>query len=168
MGQAVTQSTRSTTGRALAALMERISNQGGLTRTQRPLRHERWVLARDIRHSMDIGAAGIGGRLLGLVSFYMVLVLPCEIANPLTEGPLLLKNLREAVDMTRRSEDICEDFEKHRPPAMVREWKMIKQKWEKDVSQPDPYQVVEKGKAVVPSPPLNPLVTNSVFSQPLV
>ena len=71
------------------------------------------------------------------------------IADALMEGPLLLKNLRKALEMARRCEDICADFEKHRPPAMICEWRAMKQKWEMDVSQPDPYQVVEKGKATV-------------------
>ncbi|KAF9791850.1 hypothetical protein BJ322DRAFT_998331 [Thelephora terrestris] len=59
-------------------------------------------------------------------------------------GPLLLKNLREAVDMTKKCEDACQDFEKHRSPAVIHEWKMIKRRWEKDFSQPDPYQVTER------------------------
>ena len=66
----------------------------------------------------------------------------------LLKGPLLLRNLREALDMTKRCEDICEDFEKHQPPAMVHEWKMMKYRWEKDPSQPDPYQVIEKGELI--------------------
>ncbi|KAF9642006.1 hypothetical protein BDM02DRAFT_3065727, partial [Thelephora ganbajun] len=59
-------------------------------------------------------------------------------------GPLLLKNLHEAVHMVKRCEDTCKDFEKHRPPSMVHEWKMMKRRWEMDPSQPDLYLVVEK------------------------
>lgn len=62
------------------------------------------------------------------------------------EGPLLLKNLREAVDMAKRTEDTCEEFEKHRPDGMVHEWEIMKRRWEVDSSQPDPYQVIEKGE----------------------
>ena len=58
----------------------------------------------------------------------------------------MLKNLREAVDMAKRSEDICEEFEKHRPDRTVHEWKMMKHRWEVDPSQPDPYQLIEKGE----------------------
>ncbi|KAF9778389.1 hypothetical protein BJ322DRAFT_1014720, partial [Thelephora terrestris] len=78
------------------------------------------------RHSALDGhwAAGIGGRLL---------------------GPLLLKNLREAVVMARKCEEACQDFEKHRPSSVIHEWKMMKLRWDKDFSQPDPYQVVERG-----------------------
>ena len=71
------------------------------------------------------------------------------IADVLVEGPLLLKNLREAVDMAKRCEDACEDFEKHRSPGMIHEWKMMKSRWEMDPTQPDPYQVVEKGKTAI-------------------
>ncbi|KAF9643122.1 hypothetical protein BDM02DRAFT_3104848, partial [Thelephora ganbajun] len=63
-------------------------------------------------------------------------------------GPLLLKNLREAVHMVKRCEDTCKDFEKHRPPSMVHEWKMMKRRWEMDPSQPDPYLVVEKASSL--------------------
>jgi len=65
------------------------------------------------------------------------------------KGPLLLKNLKEALDMAKQCEDICEDFEKHQPPETIHEWKMMKRRWEIDSSQPDPYQVIEKGKLVV-------------------
>ena len=61
----------------------------------------------------------------------------------------MLKNLQEALNMATRCEGICKDFEKHRSPAMLHEWKMVKRRWEMDMSQPDPYQVVERGKAVV-------------------
>lgn len=66
----------------------------------------------------------------------------------LMAGPLLLKNLCEAVDVAKRCGDSCEDFEKHRPPSVIHEWRMMKLRWEKDFSQPDPYQVLEKGKLV--------------------
>ena len=148
MGRAATQNTHSTTGQVLDALTERISSPGGLTPTRQLFRREKWVPARDIRHSMVIGAAGIGGRSLGLVSFYTVSD-SITFADTLMEGPLLLKNLQEALKMAGRCEDICKDFEKHRPPAMIHEWKMMKRRWEMDVSQPDPYQVIEKGKTIV-------------------
>ena len=57
-----------------------------------------------------------------------------------------MKNLREAVDMAKRCEDVCADFEKHRPAGTIHEWKMMKRRWEMDQSQPDPFRVVEKGK----------------------
>ena len=69
------------------------------------------------------------------------------------KGPLLLKNLREAVNMAKRCESICEDFERHRPPGMVYEWKMMKRRWEMDPSQQDPYEIVEKGKATIYTTP---------------
>ncbi|KAF9777678.1 hypothetical protein BJ322DRAFT_1025606 [Thelephora terrestris] len=59
-------------------------------------------------------------------------------------GPLLLKNLCEAVDMARKCGEACREFEAHRPPSMIREWKVMKLKWEVDPSQPDPYRVVER------------------------
>ena len=55
--------------------------------------------------------------------------------------------------MAKRCEDICQDFEKHRPTRMVHEWKVMKHRWEVDPSQPDPYAVVEKGKAVIYAAP---------------
>ncbi|KAF9777722.1 hypothetical protein BJ322DRAFT_1015452 [Thelephora terrestris] len=58
-------------------------------------------------------------------------------------GPLLLRNLREAINMAKKSEDACRDFEEHRPHGTVHEWKMIKRRWEVDPLQPDPYKVVE-------------------------
>ena len=61
-------------------------------------------------------------------------------------GPLLLKNVREAIGMARKCEEACRDFEEHRPPAVIHEWKTMKLRWEEDPSQPDPYQLVEKGK----------------------
>ena len=61
MGRAATQNTHSTTGQVLDALTERISSPGGLTPTRQLFRREKWVPARDIRHSLVIGAAGIGG-----------------------------------------------------------------------------------------------------------
>lgn len=67
----------------------------------------------------------------------------------LVEGPLLLKNLREAVDMAKQCEDICKDFEGHQLPRTIREWEVMKRRWEVDPSQPDPYQVTEKGETVV-------------------
>ena len=70
------------------------------------------------------------------------------VTDTLTKGPLLLRNLREAVEMTKRCEDTCNDFEKHQPPGMVHEWKMMKHRWEIDPSQPDPFQVIEKGEPV--------------------
>jgi hypothetical protein len=82
-----------------------------------------------------------------LVSPTWCLDLSFAISHVLVEGPLLLKNLREAHEMTKRCEDICQEFEKHRPPGTIHEWKMIKRRWELDSSQPDPYVVVEKGKA---------------------
>ena len=60
-----------------------------------------------------------------------------------------MKNLREALKMAKLCEDICEDFEKHQSEAMVHEWKMMKRRWEMDPSQPDPYQVTEKGEMAV-------------------
>ena len=71
------------------------------------------------------------------------------ITNVLMKGPLLLKNLREAVHMAKRCEDICKDFEKHQPPGTVHEWEMVKRKWETDPSHPDPYRVVEKGESLI-------------------
>ena len=65
------------------------------------------------------------------------------------QGPLLLKNLREALDMAKRCEEVCEDFEKHRPPEVIHDWKMLKRRWELDPSQPDPFVLVEKGTTVV-------------------
>ena len=55
--------------------------------------------------------------------------------------------------MAKRCEDICQDFEKHRPPGMVYEWKMMKRKWEIDPSQSDPYVVHEKGKTTIYTAP---------------
>ena len=60
-----------------------------------------------------------------------------------------MKNLREAVDMAKKCEDACADIEKHIPPGVIHEWKAMKLKWEKDVSKPDPYQVVEKGTLTI-------------------
>ena len=71
------------------------------------------------------------------------------ITDVLMKGPLLLKNLREAVDMAKRCEDICKDFEKHRPPGTIHEWEMMKRRWEMDPSHPDPYRVIEKGEPAV-------------------
>lgn len=68
--------------------------------------------------------------------------------NALTVGPLLLKNLREAVNMVKKCEAACEDFEKHSGPKIIHEWRMMKLRWEADPSQPDPYRVVEKGKSM--------------------
>ena len=65
--------------------------------------------------------------------------------------------------MAVRCEDICEDFEKHRSPDMVREWKMAKRRWEIDLTQPDLYVLVERCEAVVHVTPIN---TDSEFSQP--
>ena len=70
----------------------------------------------------------------------------CTIPNVPMAGPLLLKNLREAVNMAAKCEDTCKDFEEHRPPDTIDGWKLMKGSWEKDPSMPDPYQVVEKGE----------------------
>ena len=149
MDRAATQDIRSTTGQALVVPTEKTSNLDGLTLIPQLVRHVRWVLAQGIQHLMDIGVDGIGGRSLGSVSFTWYLALFHAISDALMQGPLLLKNLREAVNMAKQCEDTCKDFEKHRPPAMVHEWKMMKRRWEMDPSQPDPYQVVEKGKTTV-------------------
>ena len=154
MAQLATQSTRLTTGRASDVLMGRISSRDGPTPIQRLFQHERWEPAHDIRHSMDIGVVGIGGRLLDLVKLARISGLPHTIADLLIEGPLLLKNLQEALAMTKRCEDVCEDFEKHWPAEMIREWKEMKRRWEVDPTQPDPYVVVEKGKMVIHVTPL--------------
>ena len=129
--------------------MERISSLVGPTPTQQLFRHVRWVLARGIWRLTDIGVDGIGRRLSGSVSFTCYLVLSHAISDVSMQGPLLLKNLREAMNMAKQCEDTCKDFEKHRPPAMVHEWKMMKCRWEMDPSQPDPYQIVKKGKTTV-------------------
>jgi hypothetical protein len=50
--------------------------------------------------------------------------------------------------MAKKCEDACQDFEEHRSPRVIHEWKMIKLRWEKDFSQPDPYQVAERGKLI--------------------
>ena len=149
MDRAATQDIRSTTGQALVVPTEKTSNLDGLTLIPQLVRHVRWVLAQGIRHLTDIGVDGIGGRSLGSVSFTWYLALFHAISDALMQGPLLLKNLREAMNMAKQCEDTCKDFEKHRPPAMVHEWKMMKHRWEMDPSQPDPYQVVEKGKTTV-------------------
>ena len=60
-----------------------------------------------------------------------------------------MKNLREALDMAKRCEDICADFEKHQPPGTIDEWKRMKSRWEMDPSQPDPYQTPERGEPIV-------------------
>jgi hypothetical protein len=75
-------------------------------------------------------------------------------------GPLLLKNLCEAVDMAKKCDDACRDFEEHRPSGMIYEWKMLKRRWEIDPSQPDPYEVVEKGR-FTGLPPLYSVVADS-------
>ena len=74
---------------------------------------------------------------------------PSTTANTLILGPLLLKNLREAVDMAKKCEEACADIEKHAPSGMIHEWKAMKLRWEKDFSKPDPYQVVEKGTSII-------------------
>lgn len=71
------------------------------------------------------------------------------IADTLMKGPLLLKNLHEALEMAKQCEDICKDFEKHKTRGMIHEWEMMKRKWEADPLQPDPYQVTEKGETTV-------------------
>lgn len=68
------------------------------------------------------------------------------IADIPMKGPLMSRNLQEAFDMTKKCEEICQDFEKHQQPAMVHEWKAMKRRWELDPSQPDPYRVTEKGE----------------------
>jgi len=55
--------------------------------------------------------------------------------------------------MAKRCEDICQDFEKHRPAKTIHEWKMMKRKWEINSSQPDPYVLPERGKTVVCTTP---------------
>ena len=55
--------------------------------------------------------------------------------------------------MAKWCEDICQDFEKHRPAKMVHEWKAMKRRWELDASQPDPYVLPEKGKTVIHATP---------------
>ena len=92
-------------------------------------------------------------KIIGFGKFYMVSGVAHAISDMLMQGPLLLKNLHEAVKMAKQCEDTCEDFEKHRPPAMVHEWKMMERRWEMDLSQPDPYQVVEKGKTIAYTTP---------------
>jgi len=71
------------------------------------------------------------------------------LTNTPTIGPLLLKNLNEAVDLVKQCESACADFEQHRAPDVIHEWKMMKLRWEKDSSQPDPFKLVEKGMSVV-------------------
>ena len=56
--------------------------------------------------------------------------------------------------MTKRCEDVCEDFEKHWPLEMIYEWKEMKRRWEIDPTQPDPYVVVEKGKLIIHTAPV--------------
>lgn len=149
MVQAVTPNTHSITGRALGALMEKTSSLGGLTLTQQPFRHERWVLAPDIQHLTATGVAGIGGRFVGLVCIHGCPGLPYVTANTLRAGLLLLKNLVEAIAMAKQCEEACAEFEEHRTPDVIHEWKMMKLRWEMDSSQPDPYQLVEKGMPVI-------------------
>jgi hypothetical protein len=55
--------------------------------------------------------------------------------------------------MARRCEDICQDFEEHRPDRTIHEWKAMKRKWEVDSSQPDPYVLSEKGKTAIHATP---------------
>ena len=68
------------------------------------------------------------------------------IIDARTKGPLLLKNLREALNMAKRCDDTCKDFEKHQAEGVIHEWEMIKRTWEIDPSQADPFQVIEKGE----------------------
>ena len=75
------------------------------------------------------------------------------IADSLIGGPLLLRNLHEAVKMAKKCAAACEDFEKHRGPNIIHQWKMMKRRWELDPSQPDPYRIVEKGKIFIKNPP---------------
>lgn len=55
--------------------------------------------------------------------------------------------------MANRCEEACSDFEKHRSPEMIHEWKMVKRRWEIDPTQPDPYVLVEKGKTAIHASP---------------
>ena len=71
------------------------------------------------------------------------------ISNALIGGPLLLRNLAEAVKMAKKCAAACEDFEKHWGPNIIYQWKMMKRSWELDPSQPDPYQIVEKGEPFI-------------------
>ena len=103
---------------------------------------------RNIHPSMGTGVDGIGTRLSGSVNF-TVSEWTHATADVLMKGLLLLKNLCEALDMVKQCEEICGDFKKHRPPATVHSWKMMKRKWEIDPSQPDLYALVEKGRATV-------------------
>ena len=103
----------------------------------------------DIRHLMGIGVAGIGGRSLVSVRIYALSASTLLLTNILMIGPLLLKNLYEAVDMAKQCESACVDFEQHRAPDVIREWRTMKLRWEKDPSQPDPFKLVEKGMLTV-------------------
>lgn len=51
--------------------------------------------------------------------------------------------------MAKQCEATCVEFEEHRPPSVIQEWKMMKSRWEQDSSQSDPYQLVEKGSSAV-------------------
>lgn len=64
-------------------------------------------------------------------------------------GPLLLKNLHEAVNMGKKCEKACKDFESQRAPAVIEGWRVMKRTWEMDPSKPDPYKVVEQGKLII-------------------
>ena len=59
-------------------------------------------------------------------------------------GVLLLRNLREAQQMAEQCKAICDDFECQTDPGTVREWQAMKRSWERDLSKPDPYKLVEK------------------------
>ena len=98
------------------------------------------------RHSTLDGHWG-GRNWRKIIGFgkYTESVYPTTADVPI-EGPLLMKNLQEALDMTVQCEDVCKDFEKCVSPETINEWAMMKRRWEIDPTQADPYVVVEKGK----------------------
>ena len=129
--------------------MGKTSNLDGLILTPQLFRRGRWGPVHDIRHLTGTGVAGIGGRSLVSVRIYALSVFTLLLTNMLMIGPLLLKNLLEAVDMVKQCESACADFEQHRAPDVIHEWKMMKLRWEKDSSQPDPFKLVERGVLVI-------------------
>ena len=46
--------------------------------------------------------------------------------------------------MSKRCAEICNDFEQQTDPGTVKEWQAMKRAWELDLSEPDPYKLVEK------------------------
>ncbi|KAF9456024.1 hypothetical protein BDZ94DRAFT_1353138 [Collybia nuda] len=69
----------------------------------------------------------------------------------ITFGERMLNKIQEAVPSRSEHPQALEDFEVSIPPAIIKEWKVAIEDWEKDASQPNPFKMKAKRLGLHPT-----------------